>query len=371
MPAEPRTSVSDAHLRFAATMHAALASGTSSGSVCWSPYSVAAALTMAELGSAGRTADELRTLLGGAVADREALLRGAAELDASAVNVQTPTLAVCNAMYTRRDLPVLDSFAAAIADLDGAVLPAPFEQPERARQQINEAVARTTRELITEAVPPGAIDASTVAALVNALYLKAAWVAPFQREETVDAPFQAPDGTRTVPTMRTTGTLGYAATAGWQVVSLSAAGGVTVEVLLPDDPDTSLSTVDPATLTELVNAPERTRVRLTMPRLDLDFSATLNDVLVGVGATAMFSDDAEFSGISPRSLSMSKVLHKSVLRVDEAGLLGAAATVATMRVTALREEQPPVVVTVDRSFLLLVRHADTGAIYFLATVREP
>jgi serpin B len=67
---------------------------------------------------------------------------------------------------------------------------------------------------------------------------------------------------------------------------------------------------------------------------------------------------------------VSEVLHQAVLRVDEQGFEGAAATALTMRLTSMIIDEP-VAVTVDRPFLLLVRHAGTGAVYFLARVVEP
>ncbi len=57
--------------------------------------------------------------------------------------------------------------------------------------------------------------------------------------------------------------------------------------------------------------------------------------------------------------------------VDEAGLEGAAATAMMMRLTAIVREPEPVRVEVDRPFLFLVRHRDSGALYFLARITDP
>jgi serpin B len=59
-----------------------------------------------------------------------------------------------------------------------------------------------------------------------------------------------------------------------------------------------------------------------------------------------------------------------VLKLDEQGLEGAAATAIMMRVVwASREEPLPVLV--DRPFLLVIRHANAKAVYFLARVTDP
>jgi serpin B len=69
-------------------------------------------------------------------------------------------------------------------------------------------------------------------------------------------------------------------------------------------------------------------------------------------------------------MMVSDALHESVLKLDEQGLEGAAATAMMIRLTAVSSETP-VEVRVDRPFLLLVRHAATGAVYFLARVTDP
>jgi serpin B len=85
----------------------------------------------------------------------------------------------------------------------------------------------------------------------------------------------------------------------------------------------------------------------------------------------MFTDAADFSPLTedPR-LVVDEVVHQAVLRVDEQGLEGAAATAVTMRLTSMVIDEP-IVVEVNRPFLLLVRHAETGVVYFFTRVVEP
>jgi serine protease inhibitor len=62
--------------------------------------------------------------------------------------------------------------------------------------------------------------------------------------------------------------------------------------------------------------------------------------------------------------------HAAVLRVDETGIEGAAATALVARGVAYRQ-LPEVEVRVDRPFLLLVTHQRTGAVAFAVRVRQP
>ncbi|MQA11996.1 MAG: serpin family protein [Pseudonocardiaceae bacterium] len=366
-----------AHLGFTLALHRALATGD--GNACWSPYSVASALGLTSQAARGDTRAELLELLTG---DREAEFGKHAELLASAAalepprsaSAEAPVLAVSNTLWAADELPLNPDFGVDLAGWPGAkVASAPFgRDPEGARKQINADVAETTRELIPELIPPQAIRPDTVAALVNALYLRVAWKHRFAEEHTEPAPFHSPGGAREVATMRQTEQLGYAARDGWQVVQLPAEGGVQAVVLLPDgELSAAEPTLDVPRLAELLDAPEPARVDLRMPKLDLGANAELTAPLAGLGVRSVFSPAADLTGLSPDPrLVVSSVLHESVLKLDEDGLEGAAATAVLMRLVSM-PTGTPIEVRVDRPFLLLVRHAETGAVYFLCRVVEP
>ncbi|WP_130348813.1 serpin family protein [Herbihabitans rhizosphaerae] len=336
---------------------------------CWSPFSVASALGLLAQGARGLTRDELTELLG----EPGELLGRAATLSTAGHGQDEPVIAVSNTLWADSAIEVEQSFVDELAKWSGgSVRNAPFrESPGPARQTINADVAETTRGLIPELLPEGSIHADTVSALVNALYLKCAWRYRFTERETSPAPFHTPSGAVDVPTMRLTERVGYAAVDGWQVVSLPAVGGVDALILLPDnDLADAESTLDEDRLGTLLDAPELTRVRLAMPKLDVSMEAELSPALRRLGVRSVFTDEADLSGISPSRLAVSAVLHESVLKVDEQGFEGAAATAVMMRMTSV-EIGEPVRVDVDRPFLLVVRHAETGVIYFVARVTEP
>lgn len=365
-----------AHLAFALALHRVVATEPTENA-CWSPFSVASALGLVASGAAGDTRAELaRLLLGDADADVAALrelLGAAAELDRPLDRAEKPVLAVANTLWADLAIEIRDEFSSGLADWSGgAVRNAPFSaEPGKARDMINADVAETTRDLIPELVPDGAITAETVAAVVNALYLKCAWVNRFTADATRLRPFHGPHGTVEVPTMELSEQLDYAAVDGWQVVRLPGVGGVEAVVLLPDG---ELHTVEPelddALLTRLLDAPRPAQVVLHLPSVNVSSQAELTDALVELGVRTMFTNDADFSGISPSALAVQSVIHEAVLKLDEEGLEGAAATAVMMRLLSMPLGDP-VQVDVDRPFLLLVRHRDTGALYFVARVVRP
>jgi serine protease inhibitor len=357
-----------AHLEFTVALQDAL-----TGNVVWSPFSVASALALVARGAEGTTRDELVALLMGDKAGQvEDLIRLLGEAENVAVprsNDEAPEIAVANTLWADERISLKQEFARALESMpSGAVRSAPFgKDPDGARNLINEDVARTTHELIPELLPDGAIQRDTVAALVNALYLKVAWGHKFTESATEPRPFHTPAGVVRVPTMFVSESLGYARAPGWQVVRLPTVGNVEAVVLLPDG---ELPEVDAGTLERLLSAPKRRTVSLRLPKLHLKLHAELTGVLNGLGVRTVFTDDANLSGISGDPLAVQAVLHETVLKLDEQGLEGAAATAVMMRTLSFNPE-PPVEVAVDRPFLLLVRHTKSGAVYFSARVTDP
>jgi serpin B len=364
------------HLAFTMTLHRATAPDLAANA-CWSPFSVASALGLVAQGARGLTRDELAVLLvgekAGDLAALGALLTRAGVLEQHRDNEDEPVIAVANTLWADDSIDVLASYVDELGRWSsGMVREAPFRtNPAQARDMINVDVAKTTRDLIPELLPPDAIRDDTVSAVVNALYLKCAWKNRFTEGATTDRPFHTPGGTKDVPTMALSERIGYAAMDGWQVVSLPAVGGVEAVVLLPDD---DLATAEPdldaELLADLLAAPKRQQVDLWLPKVDVKMQAELSPPLNQVGVRTVFTRDADLSGITTSDLAVQAVLHEAVLKLDEQGLEGAAATAVMMRLMSLPTGQP-VQVHVDRPFLLVVRHQETGVVYFLARVVDP
>lgn len=365
-----------AHLAFTLALHRVTAPDPRVNA-CWSPFSVASALGLVAQGARGLTRDELAVLLlgekEGDLTELGALLTRAGTLEPPGDHDDEPVLAVANTLWTDASIEILASFVDELGRWSsGKVREAPFRTaPAQAREMINVDIAKTTRDLIPELLPPDAIRDDTVSALVNALYLKCAWRNRFAEEATAPRPFHAPAGTVEAQTMELTERIGYAALDGWQVATLSAVGGVEAVVLLPDgDLATAEQALDADRLATLLDAPRPTQVRLRLPKVDVSTQSELTPPLNALGVRTVFTRDADLSGITASELAVQAVLHEAVLKLDEQGLEGAAATAVMMRLMSL-PTGPPVDLTVDRPFLLVVRHRASGVVYFLARVVDP
>lgn len=358
------TTTSTAHLEFALRLHRAFAPDTRRNA-CSSPLSVTAALGLTAEATAGDTRAELLAALDAEDLDE---LRAAVAVSARAERAE---LAVAETVWTDEHIEPAARFRERLAGWPNAdARAAPFHSdPERARRLINADVAETTRGLIHELVPPGAVDASTVAAIVNALYLQASWQQPFGEGATAPAPFA---GAGTVPMMRLDTSLRYAETSRWQAVTLPAGPEVEAAVLVPRG---ELADVEPAltasTLRTLLDDAAQAPVQLSLPRLDVRGSGSLRGVLSGMGVRRLFDPGAEFTPMTGADVRVSEVLHESVLRVDERGFTGAAATAMFVKLAMVTDPRRPHVMRADHPFLFLVRDRRTGLLHFLARIADP
>jgi serpin B len=123
-------------------------------------------------------------------------------------------------------------------------------------------------------------------------------------------------------------------------------------------------------VSDIIVGLQRSRVALTMPKFEFDSEFSLKDTLAGMGMPVAFSDNADFSGMTgKRELSISDVVHKAFVALDEAGTEAAAATAVIMTLTSA--PPPPVEVTIDRPFIFLIQDIETGTILFVGRVLDP
>ncbi|WP_047869074.1 serpin family protein [Nocardiopsis sp. RV163] len=350
------------HLEFAAALDRVLARPGESH--VWSPHSVGTVLALLATGARERTLAELEALLG---ADVRGQLE---ELDAAVAAEPGLELASLNGLYVPADLEVLPGFASLVRERAGAeVENADFEHDsEGVRSRVNARVAEVTRGLIEELLPIGSVHPGVRLLLVNALWVKLAWPDPFDPARTRDRAFHTPSGRRKAPTMHRSARLPHARARGWSMVSLEGGHGLTLDVLLPDERSASPAPVTADALADLYGHRSSQQVELALPRFRVETDASLLEPLSALGVRDLATAEARFDGISPEPLRADEILHQSVLRVDEKGAEGAAAT-AVMMLRAAAVAPRPVQFTVDRPFVFVLRRG--GAVLFLGRVTDP
>jgi serpin B len=354
------------------------------GNLFYSPYSISLALAMTYAGARGETAQQMADTLKFMLEqdklhpafnwlDAELAKRGEG---AEGKDGDGFRLNIVNAIWGQKDYEFLSDFLDVLAENYGAGLRILdfITETEKSRLIINDWVSDQTEGRIEDLIPQGAIDALTRLALTNAIYFNAAWEYPFDEEMTADGPFYLLDGGQAiVPMMQQTESFGYTDGEGYQAVELQYDGNeLSMVIFLPEAGNFEAfeEGLQAQQFDAIINDLQSTRVTLTMPKFEFDSEFSLKDTLAGMGMPIAFSSEADFSGMTGnRELSISDVIHKAFVAVDEAGTEAAAATAVIMKLTAVPE--PPVEVTIDHPFIFLIRDIETGAILFVGRVMNP
>jgi len=369
--------VTDLHAGFAIALLRAAAPPNRENLVV-SPWSVSAALAVLAPGVDEAARQEIER----ALAARPVTNDLVAELTADATRIaqhrvpgDDSVLAVADHLWVDELCTPVPGFVGQLEDWPGAALRfAPIRvAPEQARAAINAEVAHATRDLIKEILPGGSITSDDRAVIVNALYLLAGWLDHFDAAQTADEPFRCPSGTRDVATMRGRREAGHARD-DWEYLALPLGLDLSFEVLLPPEtaPETSPGSLDAALLFDLRRQAAPHHVDLHLPRLRVESRSGLIPALGALGVEQVFDPTLQaVRGVVAReAMYVSGVFHAAVLRVDERGVEGAAATAIVVR-TVTAVVAPRVEVRVDRPFFVLVTHRQTGAVIFLVYVAEP
>ena len=370
-----------------------------------SPTSIALALAMARAGAKGETAVQMDRVMRSAGADTLAEAMNALDRALASRTGRFDIyggessgdvlLKIANAPFAQEGMPLEQPYLDTLASRYGAgVRLVDYRtDPDGARKVVNAWVKKQTAGRIPDLLGKPDVTTLTRLVLVNAMYLKAPWLNPFDAAATKPGRFTRADGSRvTVPTMSLVSCQGiglcdlpYAAGAGWRAVELPYLGdSLAMTIIVPDDLAAFERGLTSQKLTRVVGAlrtepPGTTNVvydvKVTMPRFGIEARADLADTLVAMGMPVAFDiERADFSGISPiareTGLYIKKVIHQANIDVDEKGTEAAAATAVVMA-TGGGPGSREVVFKVDRPFLFLVRDVPTGAILFMGRVTDP
>ncbi len=355
------------------------------GSLFFSPYSISQALAMTYAGARGETAQQMAATLHFDL--DAAALHPAFGMLAQSLTDRPPVagfedqpfrLNVANSLWGDQQTTFLPEFLALLQSAYGAALQAVDfrQQPEAARQQINDWIAQQTEDKIRDLVPEGAINPATRLVLANAIYFNANWLYPFYEGATSDAPFTLLDGTTvSVPMMNQQESFLYGLGENYQAISLPYVGqGMEMVLILPDEG--AFQAVEQGLTTDwfagVLAGLTKHEVILAMPKFRFEYTLELSEALIALGMPDAFSDQADFSGMTvEEALFISKVLHKAFIDLDEAGTEAAAATAVIMEAMMAPLPQEPITLRLDRPFLFAIRDSLTGSLLFLGRVLDP
>jgi serine protease inhibitor len=386
----PAASLVDANNGFGIDLYQTLSSRP--GNMIFSPYSISASLAMAYAGARGQTAIEMARVLhfGSLQFDVHSAFGQLNERINAAERHSGVTLLSANSLWSQKDYPFTRAYLNLIQmDYASDARTVDFRrEPEAAENEINSWVAKKTDARIKKLIWSGQLSNETRLVLCNAIYFKGHWQTPFNLAATESAPFHiTTNQTVTVPMMWQRGNFAV-----WwnrrdsvELLAMPFPGGdFSMIILLPANepsehrwntkPQPALSTLEEkltsgnlrSWLHELdANGP--VEADIAVPRFTTTRTIDLSEQLKSLGMVAAFDSRADFSGMDGRTvLSISDILHKAYIQVNEEGTEAAASTEVETTLGI-----PPKSFIADRPFIFLIRDNATGAILFVGRIVDP
>ena len=321
-------------------------------SICVSPFSLGAVLSMAAEGAGGSTAEQMWRVLG---------------KDYSKVP-QDKTVKVANSVWVNKQVTLYQDYKKTVQNkYSSEVYGKDFGQRSFIGD-VNRWCSKNTNGKIPSILDN--VDPDLQMLLLNAVYFYDKWESPFTRTDI--APFTCLDGTvQQVDMMHQTSSLRYSQNDFFQILELPyQSGDMDMYILLPrpgvafDDALASLSTSRwEGWRRDLRSA----RVRVSMPKFKLECEMDFTGLLQDMGMKLAFSNSADFSLMSSTPLAIGFVKQKTYIDVDEEGTEAAAVTGLGMRTTSVAPSNT-IDFTADRPFFYIIRSDSTSDILFLGQV---
>uniref|UniRef100_A0A286XIN0 Leukocyte elastase inhibitor n=1 Tax=Cavia porcellus TaxID=10141 RepID=A0A286XIN0_CAVPO len=345
-----------------------------------SPVSISSALAMVLLGAKGSTAAQMVQALG--LSSVEDPHGGFQTLLTQVLKLGAPySLSIANRLFGEESCEFVPSFQESCLRFYKAKMePLSFAKaPERSRKHINTWVSRKTEGKIPEVLAKNSIDEESRLVLINAVYFKGKWDEPFDKSYTRKMPFKINQKEqRPVQMMFQEGKFPRAKVSEVraQVLELPYVGQELSMVLVLPDEGVDLSTVEKSLTFEKLQTwtspeqMERTKLEVFLPRFKLQEDYDMGTVLQALGMEDAFQEGkANLSGMVVDSeLCLSKVVHSSVVEVNEEGTEAAAAT-AIKCVFFCAVELPKF--CADHPFLFFIRHNATHSLLFCGRFVSP
>lgn len=336
-----------------------------------SPVGLAFALDMAANGAQGETMRQIMATLEltnvlSADVENKALFEHLLKADPKVM------LEIANSLWTAEDAKIKAPFLdAARYVYQAEVSSVNFNNPATAKI-INDWCSEHTHGKIPKMVEPPLEENRLI--ILDAIYFKGDWTTPFDKQLTRDLPFTLANGQKVNhPRMSRTGEFQYSENDEFQAVCLPYAGhAFSMYVFLPKKSVADfLQNLTAENLRQEITQLHSQKGTVELPRFKLENEYNLKPVLATMGMPAAFTRQANFSGISDERLYIGWIKQKTYVEVDEAGTEAAAVTGIGFRAMAVRREEPPFQMVIDRPFFLMIRDKQSGAILFLGAILDP
>ena len=249
-------------------------------------------------------------------------------------------------------------------------------------------VETLTKGSIKDLIPPGYVDSSTSASIMNAAYFKGQWLSQFKEADTKAGNFYVTrDEIRIVKFMNQKGAFNYYSSEELQahVVELPYEGDhVSMVVVLPpwldDGLQQTVARMTPDTLTAVIRELtsgffKMDKLDVKLPKFSVSGSLELNQPLRELNISAVFGPGSNLTGfLDPEAGDQDRVhldaaLHKAYVDVNEEGSEAAAATA----LIGFRSARPlfHTEFKADHPFIFLIYDKQVDTVLFFGVYQYP
>jgi serpin B len=235
-------------------------------------------------------------------------------------------------------------------------------------RRINQWVAEKTHNLIPsildeQPLPPGLVA-------VNALYFKGMWLQPFFKEATRPQAFHAVNSDVEVPMMHALRHYPFRREGDFAAADIGYRGG-RYSLVVVTNTERSLGFNDFSAVTGWLDGTgfANKPVSISLPRFTLEAGEELLDPLKAIGLKNGIDSPTAFEGLAPEPPTITRVVQKTYLKVDEEGTEAAAATAVPMATSAATRQ--PETLALDRPFIFALRDRQTGLVLISGYIGKP
>ena len=348
-------------------------SETEEGNLFYSSMSINSALTMAYFGAEGDTQKEIADVLGyGDMSVEKVAAYQKYLLEAYKESGDT-TFTSANSLWIDDEIIAKQSYINTMQDVFDSLVKNLDLQAAGAATELNSWIDESTNGMIKKLFEEG--DDSLVRArmvLMNAIYFKGQWTAPFDPERTHDAQFNGANKTSDIKMMSSSGdtVIGHQ---GEDYTSVFLPYGdderFAMVAVLPDDVDAFVGGLTEESLSDILSTfEEQEDSLLQIPVFEMEEKIEMGDVLKSLGLQKAFTNSAEFGLMSDTPLAIDEVLHKAKIKVDEEGTEAAAVTAVIIKATGAMMDRFEFVA--DRPFLFFIVDTENDLVLFTGKVMD-
>nr|UEP64296.1 teratocyte serpin I [Cotesia flavipes] len=368
--------------QFSADFYKTSSESTKDNLIC-SPLSAGIVLSMAAYGARGNTEKQMRTSL--RMPENDAVGKSGFQSLIDTLNsVKKVQLKLAQKIFTTTGFEMKPDFKAITENnFRSTAQSLDFAKAVESSQTINKWCKEQTNSSIKEIIQPDDLNGAAMV-LLNAVYFKGNWLSKFKGEQTLRQPFHVDENTtKDVDMMHQKNAFNYGELPELDAIFVELPyekedenDAISMFIILPNNvnglskSENSLHTLNFKNMHE---NKRMTEMRLYMPKFKIESTLQLQPILEKVGMTDMFSDSADFTGITDSPpLKVSKVIQKAFIEVNEEGSEASAVTAGVISFRSSKIPHPiPITVMIDRPFIYTIVHSAANAVLFQGHISEP